>query len=107
MRHTFYECVISRHDPYFLRSLIMPLFGTGRGRVDPFKTTERMVQEVVQDLCYSAAHSGSDMPDISIVLFSTFTKDHVILMRRLLGSFVKAKALRPLNDGVCPVVRDV
>lgn len=82
------------------RSVIMPLFATGRGRVDPFRTTERMVQEVVQDLCYSAARSAAGVPDIFIALFSTFTRDHVSLMRRLLDGLVDAGALRRLEGDV-------
>ena len=83
------------------RSIMMPLFGTGRGRVDPFRTTERMLHEVVQDLCYSAAHSAPDAPDIFVALFSTFTKDHASLMRRLLDGLVEAGALRRA-DGTVP-----
>ena len=83
------------------RSLIMPLFATGRGRVDPFRTTERMLQVVVQDLCYSAAHSAANAPDIYVALFSTFTKDHVSLMRRLLEGLTEAGAIRRV-DGDAP-----
>src|SRR5262249_35962900 len=47
------------------RSLIMPLFGTGQGRLDPAKTTERLLRETIQDLAYHAAASAN--PDLTTV----------------------------------------
>ena len=40
------------------RSLIMPLFGTGQGRLDPAKGAEQLLTEVVQNLSYHASISG-------------------------------------------------
>jgi hypothetical protein len=74
------------------RSLIMPLFGTGQGRLEPVKTTERLLRETIQDLAYHAAASAN--PDLTTVLFSAFTKDHVSLMDRLFEGWVEQGALR-------------
>jgi hypothetical protein len=75
-------------------SLIMPLFGTGQGRLNPIRTTERLFQESIQDLAYHAAMETA--PDLTTVLFSVFTKDHVSLARRLLDQWVEQGLLRPL-----------
>ncbi|HXZ15708.1 MAG TPA: hypothetical protein VEH77_07040 [Roseiarcus sp.] len=80
-------------DPQmFGRSLIMPLFGTGQGRLEPVKTTERLLREAIQDLTYHAAAPAK--PDLTTVLFSAFTRDHVSLLRRLFESWVEQGALR-------------
>ncbi len=76
------------------RSLIMPLFGTGQGRLDPLRATERLLHEAVQDLCYHASSADAAAPDLSVVLFSTFTKDHVALLQRCLDVLVESGALR-------------
>jgi hypothetical protein len=70
----------------------MPLFGTGQGRLEPVKTTERLLRETIQDLAYHAAASAN--PDLTTVLFSAFTKDHVSLMDRLFEGWVEQGALR-------------
>jgi hypothetical protein len=74
------------------RSLIMPLFGTGQGRLEPVKTTERVLWETIQDLAYHAARPAN--PDLTTVLFSAFTKDHVSLMDRLFEGWVEQGGLR-------------
>lgn len=74
------------------RSLIMPLFGTGQGRLEPVKTTERLLQETIQDLAYHAVAPAK--PDLTTVLFSTFTKDHVSLLGRLFENWVEMGVLR-------------
>lgn len=76
------------------RSLIMPLFGTGQGRLDPSKGTERLLYEVIQDLSYHATRSTSASPGLEVVLFSAFTEDHVKLMRRFFDALVEKKRLR-------------
>lgn len=79
------------------RSLIMPLFGTGQGRLDPIRTTERLLQETIQDLAYHAAASTN--PDLTTVLFSAFTKDHVSLMHRLLEQWADQGLLSRIPTG--------
>lgn len=79
------------------RSLIMPLFGTGQGRLDPIRTTERLLLETIQDIAYHATLATT--PDLSTVLFSVFTKDHVMLVRRLLDQWVEQGLLRPIPAG--------
>jgi hypothetical protein len=74
------------------RSLIMPLFGTGQGRLEPAKTTERLLREAILDLAHHAAASAN--PDLTTVLFSAFTKDHVSLMDRLFEGWVEQGELR-------------
>jgi hypothetical protein len=80
------------------RSLIMPLFGTGQGRLEPVKTTERLLQEAIQFLSYHAAAASAN-PDLTTVLFSAFTRDHVSLLDRLFESWVEQKALRRAEAG--------
>jgi hypothetical protein len=74
------------------RSLIMPLFGTGQGRLEPVKTTERLLREAIEDLADHAALSAK--PDLTTVLFSAFTRDHVSLLDRLFESWVEQGELR-------------
>jgi hypothetical protein len=74
------------------RSLIMPLFGTGQGRLEPVKTTERLLREAIEDLADHAAQSAK--PDLTTVLFSAFTRDHVSLLDRLFESWVEQGELR-------------
>ena len=76
------------------RSLIMPLFGTGQGRLDPSRVAERMLGEAVQDLRYHAAAVRAASPDLSVVLFAAFTRDHVALFQRILDARVAAGELR-------------
>lgn len=80
------------------RSLVMPLFATGQGRLDPLRAAERLVGEVVQDLAYHAGTLGPDAPDLRCVLFSAFTKEHVALLQRCLGALAARGALRPAPD---------
>jgi len=72
-------------------SLIMPLFGTGQGRLDPIRTTERLLQETIQDLTY---HASASLQDLTTVLFSAFTEDHVSLLQRLFKNWIELGALR-------------
>ena len=76
------------------RSLILPPFGTGQGRLDPVRLTESLVQEVIQYLSYHASTSDSTAPDLAVVVFSAFTKDHVMLLQRLFEALVAKGALR-------------
>lgn len=82
------------------RSLIMPLFGTGQGRLDPLRATERLLDEAIQDLSYHASTSSPTAPDLSVVLFSAFTKDHVALLQRCLDALADEGALRRAPDNV-------
>ncbi len=79
------------------RSLIMPLFGTGQGRLDPAKGAEQLLTEVVQNLSYHASISGGAAPDLTMVLFSTFTEAHVRLFQRALDAMVDKGVLRQLT----------
>jgi len=74
------------------RSLVMPLFGTGQARLNPVDITERLLREAIQDLSYHAR--GATGPDVTAVLFSAFTKDHVSLMQRLLDHWTERGELR-------------
>jgi hypothetical protein len=76
------------------RSLIMPLFGTGQGRRDLSRCTERLVHEAIEDLSYHASSSDPATPDLEIVLFSAFTEEHVKLLQRLFEALVDKGALR-------------
>ena len=75
------------------RSLIMPLFGTGQGRRDPFRLAERLVREAIEDLSYNASITGGKA-DLEVVLFSAFTEEHVKLLVRVFEGFVEKGALR-------------
>lgn len=81
------------------QSLIMPLFGTGQGRLDPFKGTERLLHEAISDLRYHAANVDPDVPDVKLVLFSAFTKEHVSLLQRVLDGLVSKRVLRRVASG--------
>jgi O-acetyl-ADP-ribose deacetylase (regulator of RNase III) len=74
------------------RSLVMPLFGTGQARLNPIDITERLLREAVQELAYHADDTNG--PDLTVVLFSAFTKDHVSLMQRLLDHWTERGELR-------------
>jgi hypothetical protein len=76
------------------RSLIMPLFGTGQGRLDPSRLTERLIMEAVQDLAYHASADGPSTPDVEVVLFSAFSEERVKFVQRLFGALVERGALR-------------
>jgi O-acetyl-ADP-ribose deacetylase (regulator of RNase III) len=78
-------------------SVILPLFGTGQGRMDPYRIIERLLDEVIQDLSYHAAICKPGAPDVRMVLFSAFTQDHVQLLQRLLDSLVEKKVLRRVS----------
>jgi O-acetyl-ADP-ribose deacetylase (regulator of RNase III) len=88
------ELIGSGLPEYVGRSLVMPLFGTGQGRRDPFQLVDRLVDEVVQDLAYHASTTAATAPDLKMVVFSTFTKDHVKLFQRALESFVERGCLQ-------------
>jgi O-acetyl-ADP-ribose deacetylase (regulator of RNase III) len=75
-------------------SVILPLFGTGQGRMDPYRIIERLLDEVIQDLAYHASICKPEAPDVRMVLFSAFTQDHVQLLQRLLDSLVEKRILR-------------
>ena len=75
------------------RSVIMPLFGTGQGRLDPLRGA-RLIDEVIQDLAYQASISDRSMPDVEVVLFSTFTEDHVRFLQRVFDALVDKHLLR-------------
>ncbi|MFZ1388793.1 MAG: macro domain-containing protein [Thiolinea sp.] len=64
------------------RSLMMPLFGTGQGQLSPVKITERLLQEIIQDLAYHSKKLKKS--DLTTVIFSVFTKEHVSLIHRLM-----------------------
>jgi O-acetyl-ADP-ribose deacetylase (regulator of RNase III) len=76
------------------QSLIMPLFGTGQGRLDPNRNAERLLLEAIQDLSYHAVNSDPEKPGLKAVLFSTFTKEHVTLLYRMLEALAAKGALR-------------
>lgn len=79
------------------RSLVMPLFGTGQARRNPIDITERLLREAVQELGYHARDTSG--PDLTVVLFSAFTKDHVTLMQRLLDHWTERGELRVAAPG--------
>jgi O-acetyl-ADP-ribose deacetylase (regulator of RNase III) len=94
--------LIRSADPQLMgQSVILPLFGTGHGRMDPYKIIERLLDEVIQDLAYHAAICDPAAPDVRMVLFSAFTQDHVQLLQRLLDSLVEKRILR--RAGTHPV----
>jgi len=80
------------------RSLILPLFGTGQGRRDPLKHTERLVREAIESLSYRSSGLDPATPDLQIVLFSAFTEDHVKLLQRLFGEVVLRGGLRRVTN---------
>jgi O-acetyl-ADP-ribose deacetylase (regulator of RNase III) len=81
------------------RSLIMPLFGTGQGRLDPSRLTERLINEAVQDLAYHASTDTSTSPDLEMVLFSVFTEERVRLVQRHFEALVEKGTLRRVDSG--------
>jgi O-acetyl-ADP-ribose deacetylase (regulator of RNase III) len=76
------------------QSVILPLFGTGQGRLDPVKGFQRLLDEVIGDLAYHAASCDPATPDVKTVLFSAFTEEHVRLLQRVLESLVEKGILR-------------
>jgi O-acetyl-ADP-ribose deacetylase (regulator of RNase III) len=88
------------------RSLIMPLFGTGQGRLDPAHLTECLIDEVVRDLAYHAASDGPDVPDLETVLFSAFTEERVKLVQRFFEALVEKSTLRHVVPGAAAERKD-
>jgi hypothetical protein len=82
-------------------SVILPLFGTGQGRMDPYKIIERLLEEAIQDLGYHATLQDPAATDLRTVLFSTFTQDHVLLLQRLMENLVERRVLTR-TDGRLP-----
>jgi hypothetical protein len=79
-------------------SVIMPLFGTGQGRRNQEGIAGRLVDQAVEQL-WACDPVRNDPPtqDLTTVLFSAFTQEHVSLLRRLLDSLVEDGVLRPFD----------
>jgi hypothetical protein len=75
-------------------SVILPLFGTGQGRSDPFRLADRFVDEAIQDLTYHAGIFDPGTPDVKAVLFSAFTEEHVKCLQRVFENLVEHRSLR-------------